>query len=578
LLYALLSFRPPIRETTLDRILKGELDPMEPSIPRQLRAIVLKAMALEKTQRYSTVAELAADVSAYLNGRDGTVFKWSPAQKAAWAVRRHPRAASGAACLVLAVLAMLGVEALLAPPLPAAVVVLPFRNDSDDRSLDYLSVLLAEEFNTQLRGLGKFHVRPLQSVREFVPGKWDRERMVRDVQADTVIEGSYTRSPAGLRLNVALVDVRENRQIWSEQFEEPSTDILPLLERAARRMVGALRLQATAAFGTKNKSAYELYLRGRFLLLETDDARSLEAIQKLEEAVRLDPSFARAYAALASALAARFMWNFSDDRAWLERAEKNARRALELEPNLAEAHSALAAALEGLGRRAECVRQVIACYRVDPRHGPAILNLARYAFYMGEFDAALELLDRLAMVDPAANVAMRKAIYEFFAGRLDQSRAEARKAESRAIGDDEYTLIGICYVWLDDLVSARRMLEKLEAKGASGRWEVSAWIHTAEGKLQEARGDMDRLPKKGRWGIAQEMAALYAIQGDRAKALEWLQQAVELGGPSYAWFASRHLQSLKGDPAYERVLKTLSDEYAPLRQELRATFRSVEGS
>jgi hypothetical protein len=117
LLYALLAYRSPIPsmygENILERVKQGQIDPLDTSkagepIPRELRAIVLKAMAVEQKQRYSTVDTLAADVSAYLEGRDGTAFKLSPLQKAAWAVRRNPRTATAAAVLILVGLALFG--------------------------------------------------------------------------------------------------------------------------------------------------------------------------------------------------------------------------------------------------------------------------------------------------------------------------------------------------------------------------------------------------------------------------------------------------------------------------------------
>jgi len=458
------------------------------------------------------------------------------------------------------------------PPAPSAVAVLPFHNAAKDKDIEYLSVALAEELNTQLRSVGAVHVRPLSSLRGFSSEQWDAAKLKERVQVDTVVEGSYIRSPSGLRLNVAIVDLRENRQVWAEQFDEPEGDLLKLLDRASRRVVGALRLRLSPfEYGTRNSRAYDAYLRGLSMQLETTNDRCEEAIRSLEEAVRLDGGFARGYAALSRSQTTRFWWNFSNDRTWLDRAEKSARRCLELDANLAEGHYSLAYALEAQGKRADCIRESVASFRLDRQYAPALLNLARYAFYMGEFDAALDLLDRMALVDPASNVSMRKAIYLFFAGRSDQSRAEALKAEARAIGVDEYTLLAICYAWLNDLESADRMLKLLESKdpAAPSRWEVRAWILTARGKFEEARKEMELFSNRQSWGIAQGMAALYAIQGDAAKAQEWLDRAVSMGAPSYAWFSSPHFALLRGKPAYESVLGRFAEEYAPLRAEFR---------
>jgi len=202
---------------------------------------------------------------------------------------------------------------------------------------------------------------------------------------------------------------------------------------------------------------------------------------------------------------------------------------------------------------------------------PALRNLARYSFYMGDFNRALTVLDRMAEIDPTENVAMRKAINLYFAGQIPVALSENPKAEQRAQGVDELTQIGTTYVWLGELKAAQRVLERLEQlqPGYSGAAEIRAWLYTTRGQVAEARTEMEKFaPRSGAsWGIAQLNAALYALQGDREQALAALEKAVAAGGPSYAWFKSDTFRILRGDPRYEALLKKLADEYQPLHSE-----------
>jgi hypothetical protein len=72
----------------------------------------------------------------------------------------------------------------------------------------------------------------------------------------------------------------------------------------------------------------------------------------------------------------------------------------------------------------------------------------------------------------------------------------------------------------------------------------------------------------GSYGIQDEIATLYAIQGDREQAIAWLTRAIAGGAPLYAWYSSDFFKSVRGDPRYQAVLKQLSDAYAPLKKQI----------
>ncbi|OIO29538.1 MAG: hypothetical protein AUJ18_08310 [Candidatus Hydrogenedentes bacterium CG1_02_42_14] len=461
------------------------------------------------------------------------------------------------------------------PPSPQAVAVLPFRNLANDSNLDYLSIALTDELNTQLRSAGTVMIRPTNTVMKYKGKDWDASQVARELRVGTLIEGSYIPSNDQLQVNVSIIDAKTNQQAWAGKIEGFLNNLLNLLDQVARQVISQLRfhfaeLQPSRRYGTENPKAYELYLHGLSLQQEITESNNSDAIRFLEQAVKVDPKFARAHAVLASSYATRFWWNFSNDTQWLERAEFEARQALNFNPKLAEAHYALAYALEGKGKRSESIREIIESYKLDRQYVPSLTNIARYSFYVGDFDRALSALDKIGEIDPTQNIHMRRAIYLYFAEKPDASLSENRIAESRANGVDEMTFIAFTYVWLKDFVSAERMLKKLEenAPAALSIHEVRAWIYTGRGKFAEAKKEMEYFSSRQSWGIAQEMAALSALQGDKESALNWLEKAVAMGAPSYAWFSSNQFSSLRGNPRYEAVLKKLNADYKPVRAEL----------
>jgi adenylate cyclase len=456
----------------------------------------------------------------------------------------------------------------------SAVAVLPLRNLAHDQPIDYLSLALTSELDAQLSRTTSVIVRPLESVRTYKDRGWTAPDVAQALRVGTVVGGSYWRAGQQLRVSVDIIDSKQNRQVWSESFQAVLSDLLSLVDLMVPKVVGALRVRLGvnpigSPIGTKNTEVYELYLRGIALGLDITDANNESAIRLLKQAAKLDPGFARAHAALAEAYVTRFWWNFSNDTVWLDLAEESAREALKLDPTLPEAHNALAYALEGKGQRANAAREYFASLLTAPHNVAALVNVARYSFYMADFDRALTMLDTIARIDPTMNVHIRRAMCFYFAGRLKESRIENREAEKHARGVDQLTLVAFTHVWLKDLDSAERVLRRLEKEQPSALSisEIRAWIYTARGQLPQAREQMQIIAKRPTFGIADEIATLYAIQGDREEAIEWLTKAVRLGAPNYAWYNSDFFKVLRGDPRYEAILKELSEEYRPLRSQ-----------
>lgn len=457
-----------------------------------------------------------------------------------------------------------------------AIAVMPFRNLAQDETIDYLSLAMPAELNSQLSRTTAAIIRPLDSVKNYKNQSWTAPEVAKTLRVGTVVGGSFWRSEQQLRVSVDVIDSRQNRQVWAETFQELLSELVNLLDRMVPKVAEALRLRlemkpAGEMLGTKNSEVYELYLRALSLGQEITDENNNAAIRFLKQAVTKEPDFARAHAALAEAYVTRFYWNFSNDTEWLNLAETSARQALKLDATLPEAHNALAYALDGKGQRVDAAREFFASARAAPNYVAALVNVGRYLFYMAEFDAAIEVLDRIAIIDPTNNVHIRKAMCYFFSGRLEEGRRENHLAEQRAHGVDQLTLVAFTWVWVKELDSAERVLNRLEKEqpAALSISEIRAWLYTARGQIPQAREQMEIIAKRPTYGIADEIATLYAIQGEREQAIEWLTKAVEMGAPNYAWYSSEFFTSVRGDPRYEAILKQLEEEYRPLRPETK---------
>jgi TolB-like protein len=455
------------------------------------------------------------------------------------------------------------------------VAIPPFDNVGEDKTIANLALDIPEALNQQLvSSYRSLVVVPSRTCKQFA--KCGASQIAKELQAGLVVDGSYRRLPDGrLRVTVNLIDANLDRQLWSNNYDFARLDTRELAGQMVRQIGAVLNLPwgkvaEGVVAGTKDSHAYDSYLQGLAASMEVTLPNNRAAIGWLTDAVKQDPRFAQAHAALADAYVTKYWWNFSNDANNAKTAEQHAREALRLDPNLPEAHYALAYSLEAQGNRVEAAREYLASTRLDPHYVAGLNGVARYLLYLGEFDRALEKLQTIADIDPTVNVHVRRAMCFYFSGDLQDSLEETQQAELKAAGIDDLTLTAFLYVWLKDLDSAQRILERLrqqEPKPSMNIAEVQAWIHTARNEVPLARAQMEILKRRQAFGMSAEIATLYALQGDAEQAIDWLERAVRSGAPHYAWYRSDFFKALRGTPRYEAILGQLAKEYEPIRKE-----------
>ncbi len=449
------------------------------------------------------------------------------------------------------------------------VAVMPFQNLENDSAIDYLSREMPLALDSQLSRMAELSVVPFSSTMKFKDmGAAD---IAKALHVGTVIEGSFSHENDQLKLDVNIVDTNKDQYLWSEAFRSLLAEFRDLIERMVPKIAETLRLTAPKlTIGTQNSKAYVLFIHALTLALELNPENNSAAMDALKSAISLDPQFAEAHAALADAYVNHFWWNMSNDTSWLDQAAAEARKALAIAPDLPEGHYALAYAFEGQGHRADAAREYFASVRDGPHYIPALSSVARYEFYMGDFNRSLATLNTIAGIDPTNNVHIRKAMCYFFAGKPRDSATENQLAEKNARGVDQLTLIAFTYAWLKDLTSAERVLQTLERQqpGALSLYEIRAWIATMKGDVASAHEQMQHIAEQRQtFGILDELATFYAIQSDKEQAIELLSKAVSMGAPNYAWYNSDFFKVLRGDPRYDAILSTLANEYATVRRD-----------
>ncbi len=326
-----------------------------------------------------------------------------------------------------------------------SIAVLPFINMSEDESQEYFVDGMTEDLITDLSKISGLFVIARNSSFSYKGRSVPVSQVAEELGIRYVLEGSVRRAGDEVRINAQLIDATTGGHLWAERYDGTLENIFDLQDQVTEQIVAALAVSLTgeeqvqqARHATENAEAHDAYLQGwaRYKLLRPKDLA--EAVPFFEEALRLDPAYAQAHAALASlywdvlqndwafdlnmpslraeqfanahleealknptplahVLQARILasWGYHDD------AVVEAQQAVALDHNDATAHAGLADALVLAGRAAEAVEPIEKAIRLDPHHPPSyLITLGATRFGMKQYEAAVEIFERAAKLNP----------------------------------------------------------------------------------------------------------------------------------------------------------------------------------
>ena len=325
-----------------------------------LNWITMKALEKARGRRYSSVAELAADIQRYVEHRPVQASPPSVLYRARkFLQRQYSRRRLEIALASVALLAALvtGIDFwhrqnTPSPPAtkPArlSIAVLPLDNLSGDPANEYFSDGMSEEISTELSRIQTLTVAPYSLTAHLKATPKSPQVIARELQVRYLLNGSVRKAANQVKVNVRLLDASTGFQIWADDFVGEVKEVFAVQEQAAIKIADALNLHLTQAEeqqihrrDTQNPEAYEAYLQGHALLVYEDEPDKLAAAEgHFEQALKLDPNYTLALAGLSYAEGLAYR-DVSPDPVHLERAEQLARRALSIDPQLSEAHAAL---------------------------------------------------------------------------------------------------------------------------------------------------------------------------------------------------------------------------------------------
>src|SRR5882724_8288696 len=449
-----------------------------------------------------------------------------------------------------------------------SIAVLPMVNSTGDPANEYFSDGMSEEFISSLSRLHDLKVVGRTSSFQF-KGKTDDSKTIGEkLGVYYLLEGSVRKSADRVRIAVALIKSGDGANVWSETYDRELKDIFAVQSEIAGAVAKELKVallgnngQAaplTTAATPSNQSvdAYNALLQGNFYYYRRTAEDTRKAIGYYEEAIRLDPRYALAYAKLSNS--ALNLATGSGGLATKEREEAtakaraSAKSALELDPNLADAHLAQGVILElvdfNFGAAEAEYRLAL---ELAPQNAGATSNLAILLSELGRLDEAVALNQRAIGLEPLRGVSHSNlALYLVALGRYDEAEAALRKAiELQPQSSTNYEYLAIIQI-LRGKPGAAVELAKQETD-PFWRTYALALAHFANGDRAEADAALKKLIDEYADDGGSQIAQVYALRKEPEKMFEWLEHAwtthdsgvIEL-------LANPFLRAYKDDPRF----------------------------
>jgi TolB-like protein/Tfp pilus assembly protein PilF len=317
-----------------------------------------------------------------------------------------------------------------------SIAVLPFENRSEDKANAYFADGVQDEILTRLSKIGDLKVISRTSTRRYKSAPENLSEIGKQLGVANLLEGSVQKTKDQVRVNVQLIRAANDSHLWAETFDRRLTDIFAVESEVASAIADKLQAaltgseqQALASKPTTNLDAYDAYLHGLDFDRRTESpADLLEAIRFLELAVKLDPTFALAWARLGRVEANFYFQDIDISPARRESARNAVETAVRLQPDLGESWLALGYYRFFCERNLKLARTAFenARHRL-PNDSDVLLALSYVDLHQGRPDNALVLQAQALQLDPRNVVVFLSQAETFISLR--------RFAEARAVHD-----------------------------------------------------------------------------------------------------------------------------------------------
>lgn len=448
-----------------------------------------------------------------------------------------------------------------------SIAVMPFTNESGTTDAEYLSDGITDSLINSLSKIQGLNVKARSSVFRYKGQNVEPKQLGGELSVNAVLNGRVIQRGENLSIFLSLVDTATGDQIWGEGYERKLADLVAVQKEITRDVSQKLELKLSGAdvqrvtrTYTNDPEAYQLYLRGRYRILKSNQTDVEASINYFQQAIDRDPTYALAYVGLADAYRAPvserppsealaksktaaqkaleidntladahavlgfiifwYEWNWAESEAELK-------RAIELDPKNADAHNFYAHLLSNTGRHEEALAEAQLSRELDPLNLRACALEGQFLIHAGQVDAGIARLRSLLDLDPnhwMVHLFLTSGYIE--KGMWDKAIEEGRKTVDVNPHTRSFSYLG--------------------------------YALAKAGREREARDELDKILalSKERWISPYSTALLYNGLNDRDQCLSWLEKGLAERDPRMVFLkVEPKWNNLRDDPRFQRIMK-----------------------
>lgn len=441
-----------------------------------------------------------------------------------------------------------------------SIVVLPFQDMSQEKDQDYFCDGITEEIINALTHIQSLKVIARTSAFAF-KGKYEDIRKIgRELDVDTILEGSVRKAGNRLRITAQLIRVSDGSHLWSERYDREMKDVFEIQDEISLAIVDKLKIQLFEAekakilkSQTSNLEAYSHYLRGRYHWNKRTKEGLEESIIHFKKAIEADPDYALAYTGLADAYCTLSDWGYMLTKDSLPNAKEMVLKSLDIDNTLGETYNTLAyinSFFEWNWKDAE--KNFSKALELNPNYPTAHQWYAIYLSATGNHERAIQHVSKARELDPLSMVMyIASGWIHYHAHQFDESIKHLQKVIT--INKN----IGFAYLFLSEIhlqqgrhgefikeyqnmLSADPLTEKYvpvveDIFKKSGLEGFTEWLTREEITIT-----------KETYNMPTYLAIYCATLGETEQAFKWIEQGIEIK-------SMRMVAGLKVDPAYDNL-------------------------
>jgi TolB-like protein/AraC-like DNA-binding protein len=468
-----------------------------------------------------------------------------------------------------------------------SIVVLPFRNLSNDMENQYFADGIMEDILNCLFRVGEIKVVSRTTAEHFRENPMTSPEIAKMLKVNYVLEGSVFRAENKIRIFVQLIDARNDQHILSEKYEGEMSDIFDLQSDIAQKVATVLETVLTREeigqikkMPTNSPDAYNSYLKARFLFNKANDVQRVDispeglksSIQYYEKAIMEDSTFALAYAGLANAWYNLCAWGwYQPYYEGIGKARDLSNKALEINPDCSEAHTVKGACFFYPDRKfKDAERELLISLRLNPNYACAHQAYAQLLMITGPIEKSREHMDRVLELEPYFWVAHNLNSWICYFERKNREGIEActtgRDLNPYSLDND--WLFIIHYAKLGEAEKAAKELRDIFSRYLkTNKYDneiTDAFNRSGIKGLFEWLIDLNINRPVGLEGMSGQpfyVAWWYAILGRKEQAIYWLEKVNKSQYIPYHYFdlitTNPDFDFIRDDPRFIKIL----DEY-----------------